>query len=229
MKRLLMFLLAALAVLAIGAAPAYAGKKEKSAKSYTYKITVENLTTTQPLSPPVFAVHKGKGKVWQRGKIASHGVAGVAEDANGGVLVDALNKLRSVKSADLGADAPIGPGATASFEVTTKGRYNRLSIVSMLVNTNDAFTGVNSYRLNRAKKSMRMIQKGAYDAGSEVNNQLKTHIPGPCCGNAFVREPEGDVIRKHAGIQDGVGDLTVADYGWTAGAVAKITVERVAS
>ncbi|MGI9658583.1 MAG: spondin domain-containing protein [Gaiellaceae bacterium] len=227
MKRVLMFSLAALAVLAIGAAPAYAGKKE-SAKSYTYKITVENLTKTQPLSPPVFAVHKGKGKVWQPGKIASHGVAGVAEDANGGVLVDALNKLRSVHTAGLGADAPIGPGASAMFEVTTKGRYNRLSIVSMLVNTNDAFTGLNSKRLNRAKNKMRMVQKGAYDAGSEANTQFKTDIPGPCCMNPFVRVPEGDVIRKHDGIKDGVGDLTVADYGWT-GPVAKITIERVES
>jgi len=227
MKRLIMFSFAALAVLAIGATPAFAGKKEKS-KSYTYKITVENLTKTQPLSPPVFGVHKGKGKVWQKNKVASHAVAGVAEDANGGVLVDALNKLRSVSSAGLGADAPIGPGASASFEVTTKGRYNRLSIVSMLVNTNDAFTGVNSLRLNRAKNKMRMIQKGAYDAGSEVNTQLKTDIPGPCCNNPSARVPEGDVIRKHAGIQDGVNQLTVADYGWT-GPVAKITIERVAS
>ena len=97
----------------------------------------------------------------------------------------------------------------------------------MLVQTNDAFSGINSVRLHRIK-NMRMFQRRAYDAGSEVNNQLATHIPGPCCMNPFVRAPEGELIRVHPGIQDDVGNLNVLEHGWK-GKVAKITIKRVAS
>jgi hypothetical protein len=70
-----------------------------------------------------------------------------------------------------------------------------------------------------------MILRMAYDAGSERNNELATHIPGPCCNNPFVRDPEGALIGPHPGIA-GVGDLDPAVYSWT-GPVAKITVERI--
>jgi hypothetical protein len=106
--------------------------------------------------------------------------------------------------------------------VETRGKLNRLSVVTMLVNTNDAFTGLDSLRLHgdRIVRSRR-----AYDAGSERNNELAAFIPGPCCGNPFVRDPEGELIRRHPGIT-GVGDLDPAVYGWEE-PVAKITIERV--
>ena len=222
MKRLLIFSLAAMSVLAISVTAANA-----AGKSYTYEITVENLTTTQPLSPPLAVVHKKGVKVWKRGAIASHGVAALAEGANNSVIENALPKLKGVRSATTEVRAPIGPGASATFTVTTKSRFNRLSLLMMGVNTNDMFTGVSSLRLHRIK-NMRMLNKRAYDAGSEANNQLMSHIPGPCCDNGMVRDPEGNVIRMHPGIQDEVGDLTAAAYGWS-GPVAKITIKRVAS
>jgi len=94
--------------------------------------------------------------------------------------------------------------------------------VTMLVNTNDAFTGLDSRQLVGQGA---VLYKMAYDAGSERNNELKGYIPGPCCGNPFVRDPEGELIRMHPGIT-GVGELDPAVYGWT-GPVAKITIERV--
>jgi hypothetical protein len=64
----------------------------------------------------------------------------------------------------------------------------------------------------------------AYDGGSERNTELKSHIPGPCCGNAFARAPEGELIRPHEGIL-GVGELSPALYDWN-GPVARIAIER---
>lgn len=225
MKRLIMFSLAACAVLAIGATPALAAKK--GANSRTYEVTIENLTETQPLSPPLAVIHKKGTYVWKKGKIATHAVANIAEDADTTAAVQALPRLKRVHTATQEVGAPIGPGASATFTVKTKGAFNRLSLVLMLVNTNDAFTGLNSVKLNRGA-AMRMFTRGAYDAGTEINNELESHIPGPCCTGAGVRAPEGDLIRKHSGIM-GNGDLTVADHGWTAGKVAKITIKRVNS
>ncbi|MGH3006138.1 MAG: spondin domain-containing protein [Gaiellaceae bacterium] len=225
MKRLLLLGLVALAatgLLTAGAAADGGGTK-------TWRVTIENLTPagpgapgSQPLSPPLFVVHSGKADVWSVGEIASHPVAAIAEDANNAPAESALGQLRGVHDVFTGAGGPIPSGASRSYTVETRGTFNRLSIVTMLVNTNDAFTGLDSYHVRGQGAALRRM---AYDAGSERNNELAAFIPGPCCGNAFVRDPEGELIRMHPGIE-GVGDLDPAVWGWE-GPAARITIERV--
>jgi hypothetical protein len=197
----------------------------------TWRVTITNLTTTppgtepagsQPMSPPLFVVHSSKADVWSVGDIASHGVAAIAEDADNSVLESALPQVDGVKTVFTGAGGPIPSGTSRSFMVQTEGSFNRLSVLTMLVNTNDAFTGLDSLRLHGRGETR---STNAYDAGSEKNNELMSHIPGPCCGNAFVRDPEGQLIRHHEGIS-GTGDLDPAKYDWT-DPVAHIAIERV--
>lgn len=219
-------LLAAAAVLAAtltGAGTAGSGSSE------TWRVTITNLTPagsgppgSQPLSPPLFVVHANRVTVWSVGGIATAPVAAIAEDANNGPAETAYAALDGVEAAFTGAGGPIPSGATRSYEVTTSGGANRLSVVTMLVNTNDAFTGLDSLHL-RGQGGTRMTM--AYDAGSERNNELAAFIPGPCCGNPFVRDPEGALIAPHPGIK-GVGDLDPAVYGWT-DPVARIEIERL--
>jgi hypothetical protein len=220
-KLILLGLIAAATAALVGSAAA----DEGAAK--TWRVTITNLTPagpgapgSQPLSPPLFVVHSKEADVWSVGEIASHGVAAIAEDANNAVLESALPQVRGVKTVFTGAGGPIPSGATRSFLVETSGGFNRLSIVTMLVNTNDAFTGLDSLRVRRST-----LETMAYDAGSERNNELKSHIPGPCCNNPFVRDPEGELIRPHEGIT-GRGELDPAKYDWN-GAAARITVERI--
>ena len=194
-----------------------------------WQVTIENLTPpgpgapgSQPLSPPLFAVHSGKADVWSLGEIASHPVAAIAEDANNAPAESALAQVRGVRSVFTGAGGPIPSGQSRTYVVETRGSATRLSVVTMLVNTNDAFTGLDSLRLRGHSLSR---YTAGYDAGSEKNNELAAFIPGPCCGNAFARDPEGELIRMHPGIL-GVGDLDPAVYGWD-DPVAKITIERL--
>lgn len=192
-----------------------------------YTVTVENLTPagSQPLSPPVIVVHTDHADVWSVGALATHPVAGIAEDANNGPAVAAFGALRGVRSAATGVDrtasgaAPIAPGASQTYLVRAR-QGDRLSLLSMLVNTNDGFTGLDALRLRSGTVTVRTH---AYDAGSEVNDQLAAHIPGPAGNSPFVRNPEGAVIAMHPGIAAGVGDLTPETHGWT-GPVARITV-----
>lgn len=193
-----------------------------------WRVTIQNLTPpgagapgSQPLSPPLFVVHSRSVDVWSVGGIVSNPVAAIAEDANNAPAESALAELRGVRDVFTGAGGPIPSGTSRTYTVETKGKYNRLSVVTMLVNTNDGFTGLDSYRL-RGRGTV--VRKVAYDAGSERNNELAAYIPGPCCGHPFVRDPEGALIRMHPAIA-GVGDLDPAVYGWE-GPVAKITIER---
>jgi Spondin_N len=219
------------ALIALGAAMLAVGpaSADEDGGTRTWQITITNLTPpgpgapgSQPLSPPLVAVHSSKADVWSVGDFASHGVAAIAEDANNGPLESALPQLEGVKAVQTVPGGPIPSGTSRSFQVTTEGTFNRLSIVTMLVNTNDAFTGLDSLHV-RAQGETRNTM--AYDAGSELNNELESHIPGPCCGNMFVRAPEGQPIRHHDGIT-GVGDLSPALYDWS-DPVARIAIERV--
>jgi hypothetical protein len=222
MRKLTLLAVAALVVAALAVGPAAADDDPDHGPGWTWRVTVTNLTDAQPLSPPLLVVHSRKADVWSVGELASHGVAAIAEDANNGPLETALPLLDGVASAQTGAGGPIPPGATRSYEVESAGRANRLSLLTMLVNTNDAFTGLDSEKLGRKHWTAHTM---AYDAGSERNNELASHIPGPCCGNAFVRDPEGALVAPHEGIV-GRGDLAPAVYGWD-GPVARIEVERV--
>jgi len=225
MRRLTWIALAVLGAAMLVVGPTAAVADDGPTKSW--RVTITNLTPegpgapgSQPLSPPLFAVHSNKADVWSVGDLASHGVAAIAEDANNAVLESALPQLPGVKTVFTGAGGPIPSGASRSFTVETNGRFNRLSIVTMLVNTNDAFTGLDAL-VPRGRGETRYTM--AYDGGSEKNNELKSHIPGPCCGSAFVRDPEGQLIRAHDGIL-GVGDLDPALYDWD-GPVARISIE----
>ena len=211
--------LAATAAIVPGVADAQSGNGGNSRVTYT--ITVENLTDGQPLSPFGTVVHTPRVDVWSTGQPASAAVAAIAEDANLPVFVDTYDQVRGVRSSEVGGAGPIGPGASTSFEITAK-RGERLSLVGMLVNTNDAFTGLDSVRLGNRTK---VIEVDAYDAGTEVNNELASHIPGPVGGNPFVREPEGGVIAPHEGITGQPGGIDPMVYDWD-DPVARITIER---
>lgn len=215
--------IAALAVAGgLAAVPAVADADYGHGRDATYRVTIENIATGfQPLSPAGVAVHHRRADIWSTGSPASAAVAAIAEDANGGVFADTYSQVHGVDSAFVGGAAPAGPGGTIEFEFEAR-RGQRLSIVSMLVNTNDAFTGLDGVKL---RNGTHVYEVGAYDAGTEANNESASHIPGPVGGNAFVRDPEGDVIAPHPGVHGGA-DLDPAVHGWE-GPVARITVERI--
>jgi hypothetical protein len=210
-----------LSVLLVGviAVPASAAPRDLGARRW--QVTVENLTPpgSQPLSPPLVVVHSPRADVWSVGTIANHGVAAIAEDANNAPLEEVLPDVPGVATVFTVPGGPIPSGQSRSFEVETRGHVQRLSLLTMLVNTNDTFTGLDSLRVHGTGT---VIETMAYDAGSERNNELVGFIPGPCCNNPFVRDPEGALIRPHDGIA-GVGDLDPAVYDWSEPA-ARITI-----
>jgi hypothetical protein len=220
MKRFL-FGLTVLVLVGVIAVPAGAAPQDGGAREWL--VTVENLTPagSQPLSPPLVVVHSQRADVWSVGTIANHGVAAIAEDANNAPLEQALPQVGGVETVFTVPGGPIPPGGSRSFEVETRSRFDRLSLLTMLVNTNDAFTGLDSRWIHGRGA---VIDTIAYDAGSERNNELAAFIPGPCCNNPFVRDPEGALIRPHDGIT-GVGDLDPAVYDWPEPA-ARITITR---
>ena len=192
-----------------------------------FEITVYNLTpatqpgASQPFSPPVFATHTPLYHVWQLGRLASSEVAQVAEDAVSGPLIEQLGNSDFVKDVVTG-NGVILPGQSATLNIKGNLQYRKLSAVWMLVNTNDAFSGLDGTLPRVGSKTLYLK---AYDAGSEKNTESSDHIPGPCCGNPLVRVPTQQPIHPHSGIK-GNGDLDPAVYDWD-GSVAKVVITRI--
>lgn len=204
----------------------------KLAPLRNYTVTIENLTDGQYLTPANFAAHGSDVNVWRRGQAASAGVQAVAE--NGGVDVLAAELQAALDDTGLGvstvgapgAAGPVAPGEAVSFDISTDQR--KFSIVSMIICTNDGFAGLDSRNLPRWDGAERTFYVRAYDAGTEVNTELRADLVGaPFCGEGAgsgESNPdlaENGVIKPHRTLL-GVGDID-AGLDWN-GPVAKITV-----
>lgn len=203
-----------------------------------YRITLENLTSGQVFSPGVAATHTKAASVWRVGSPASEGIRLIAEDGNELPAVTALTGAPgifdvtdiAVPTNRVGGTAPL-PNPQ-SFEISARGNANRLSLAVMLICTNDGFTGVSGVKLPGGFKP-EVHEVGAWDAGTEQNNERSDQIVDPCTGAGPVSHPpDGNgrvatsgVILRHPNIQ-GVGDLSVSLHGWRF-PVARITVRRI--
>jgi hypothetical protein len=193
-----------------------------------FEVTLENLTpatgegSSQPFSPPVLVTHKSHMQIFKIHRYASDELRQIAEDAVNGPMVEKLSNSKKVFDVVEGSEV-IFPDGAVSFKITAKRGYHKLSLVSMLVNTNDAFTGISSARLPRYGEKVYYLY--AYDAGTEKNTEMTDHIPGPCCGNPLVRVPTHERIKVHRGIK-GKGDLDPDVYDWHK-KVAKLTIKRI--
>jgi hypothetical protein len=194
----------------------------------TYKVVIENLTpnngggASQPFSPLVIATHNPKFHIFRDGKMASYELGRIAEDAQSTGLLNMLGSAPRVYDYAMG-DGVVLPGSSTELMVEARVGFRQLSLVGMLVNTNDGFVGADGLRLPKFGSEMHYLY--AYDAGTEKNTEMTDHIPGPCCGNPGVRVPENKRISTHDGIE-GVGDLDPAVWGWR-GPAAKVTITLV--
>lgn len=165
---------------------------------YSYEIKVVNLTAAQPMSPVAVVLHN-KGALWEIGQSASNALEMLAESGdNSVVLADPM-----VLAGKSGAGVLL-PGASETISVSiTDTQPMMLSLATMLVNTNDAFTGVNAMQLKDMVMGESMtLMTNTYDAGTEKNSELMATIPGPVAGGeGFNAERDDiDLVTMHAGI-----------------------------
>jgi hypothetical protein len=189
-----------------------------------WEVTVTNLTRGQVVTPPLVISHAKAFNLFKAGRPASSQLAALAEDGDTSPMETLLNTLPSVKDF-MKAAGPIPPGDSATVMIKTSGNKRYLSVAGMLADTNDAFFAVQDVKVPGGQS--RRVYSVAYDAGSEANSESCTYIPGPTCGNAFVRDTagaEGKVL-VHAGIH-GTGDLMPETHDWR-NPVVRITIKKM--
>ena len=208
-----------------------------------YRVTMYNLTSGQPFTPPVAAVHRQSIGLFDVGEPASFEVKEIAENGNLAPLIELASTNRQVIAAAVtpGPGAPdvppVMPGQMVTFDLEGRTGAKYLSIVAMLICTNDGFTGANTLRLPKQIGSMETVDANGYDAGTEINTESWADLVPPCApltgfdnggmgtGMSHPDLFEGGTVQMHPGFM-GDSDLDAEVHGWD-GPVARITVERI--
>ena len=216
--------------------------ESNAATPKTYEITITNLTAGQPITPPVLVTHAKDAGFFTVGEMASNEIQQLSENGNVVPLVQMLQGKSGIVDIVQG-DAPLvpanDPGETGlsykqTFEVSTAGNQRYLSFASMLVCTNDGFTGIDSVKLPIKEKT---LYAKAYDARTEMNTEDFADMVPPCQGAIGVSSgedgtgasnsalAESGVIIPHPGIMGGE-DLLKDVHAWS-NPVVKIDIVRI--
>lgn len=198
------------------------------AQERTWDIRIINITKSQIFSPPIAVAHTGDSSLFRLGQAPSEGIYTMAEDGDVSVLMSELSGNEKIGDMSV-SDGPVMPGQSVTIQLTTNREFNRVSVVGMLVITNDAFFAVDSaivpaFFLKAGIQNPVNILALAYDAGSEANSEDCGTIPGPPCGSAGVRDTNGaeGYVHIHNGMF-GIGDVDAANYSWD-GPVALVEI-----
>jgi hypothetical protein len=210
------------------AIPGASAQDSAAAGGPTYQVTITNLTSGQVFSPPALVLHSDAVSLFEVGEPALTEVATIAE-AGDTLPLAALAALYPELAEVVEAEAPIPPGATAEYRLTSSLGFELLSVIGMLVNTNDGFFAVDAAQVPSSEGMERNFTAVSYDAGSEANNESCLYIPGPACppgsGNERSTEDAEGFVYVHSGIH-GISDLESSAYDWR-NPVAAIRVERI--
>ncbi len=208
-----------LAGLTAVSAPALAGG------SKVYHVTVTNLTNSINFTPILVASHRAPVSILELGSAASDELAAVAEGGDLGPLSAVLEADPRVVDVQHSSGL-LGPGESVTVIVAAGRGAEYISLVSMMLPTNDGFIALDGVRADG--RHGEVYYSPGYDAGSEANDEWCANIPGPTCGGVGPSPGAnfGDegYVHVHRGIH-GVGDLAAATYDWR-NPVAKIAIVR---
>ena len=201
----------------------------EEAATTVYEVTLLNTTYSQPLSPPALVIHRDDYSAWSIGSEASPGLEDLAESGSPAAFIaEATSAVVT-----MAGDGVVMPGTSTTMELSAIWNPElELTVATMLVNTNDAFSGTSGWRIGQLAvgETVKLLAP-IYDAGTETNDELSTSIPGPAAGGEgynAARE-EADQVTRHPGVvtqADGYAESALDEsHKFDNGAVL-ITVKR---
>lgn len=198
----------------------------------TLRVTVTNLTAGQPMSPVFMALNTGAA-AWSGGAVASGALEKLAESGDATALADSLAAAGGLDATH--GKAPLAPGATEILELSfNASSAAKLTLATMLVNTNDGFTGLTALPVGAMAVGQQTTQRVlAWDAGTEANDETAATIPGPA-GNGegynAARSDAPNAVRNHAGVvsvEDGLATSVLKSQHRFDNPVLRVLIERI--
>jgi hypothetical protein len=186
MKKTITFLsVFALVTIALGA---------NSTTAADITVTVTNTTHGSYFTPLLISAHSEGQHLFEAGQPAGADVQAMAEGGDISGLeaqMDAIN----ANSISNPAGGLLGPGSSTSASINTDGTDNSvLSLVAMILPTNDGFVGLDALPLPQTP-GVYVYYLNAYDAGTEANDELVVGGAGGAPGTPGIPADPGG----HAG------------------------------
>jgi len=205
-------------------------------------IQLTNLTNGIYFTPLLAAAHDENTHLFVEGSSASVNLQAMAE---GGDISGLSSDVQAV-SGDIVENPAAGllaPGASTSFNMMTGNSNTQFTLTAMLLPSNDGFVGIDSLDLPTVAGTY-TYYLNAYDAGTEVNNELVVTgsgslgtlgIPAAPGGNAgtggtgLTAVESNTLIHIHRGnsgdsnISGGLSDLDNTVHRWL-NPVAKLII-----
>ena len=144
-----------------------------SAFATDFDVTITNLTNGIYFTPFLAAAHPAGTSLFASGQPASANIQAMAEGGDiAGLEADVMGIGGTVVANPAGG--LLAPAMSTTFNMNTDGTSNdRLTIVAMLLPTNDAFAGLNAVAIP-TEPGTYTFNVPAYDAGTEANDELLT-------------------------------------------------------
>ena len=142
-----------------------------SAHATDFNVRIVNLTSGIYYTPFLVTAHPEGTALFRTGEPASPGLQAMAEGGALDELVDTLTTLGATIETNP-AGGVMGPGASTNVDLNTDGTDNvLLSVVAMLLPTNDAFMGLNAITIP-TEPGTYVYNVPAYDSGTEANDEV---------------------------------------------------------
>lgn len=190
------------------------GQDGINGNSAVYTVQITNLTYSQPFAPAAVILHESGFHSFNEGEPASMGIEIMAEGGDPSmVITEAMDSTDFLDAQNSGGIlGPRSMGAELTLVVPELDADDlRLTVTTMLVNTNDAFTGLNAANVsNMAVGDIKTFMTVTWDAGTEANTETAATMPGPAASAAggggeaagydVVRDDLADAVRLHQGV-----------------------------
>ncbi|MGD8938742.1 MAG: spondin domain-containing protein [Gammaproteobacteria bacterium] len=208
-----------------------------TAQAASWDVTVTNLTNGNYFTPLLVASHDHDTHMFEVGESAATypGIELMAECGDLSELTTTFDPMEQgiVENPNGG---PLAPGASVTTTLTTAMGDTHLSVVAMILPTNDAFVGLNSVHID-SEPGTYTFYMNAYDAGTEANDELMSTgcdtstagipaDPGGMAGSGGTAASGNDgntMIHVHRGILGGASDLDSSIHRWQ-NPVARVVV-----
>ena len=134
------------------------------------EVKITNLTKGIYFTPLLVAAHPASAQLYKAGEAASLSVQKMAE---GGDISGISSDLGAVSAsvAENPASGLLAPGASATATIISDESNNRLSVVAMMLPTNDGFIALNNAKIPTTPGTY-SYELNAHDAGTEANNEI---------------------------------------------------------
>jgi len=133
-------------------------------------ITVTNITQGIHYTPIIIGAHNGDMSLFNTGTMASSQLQMMAEGGD----ISGLSTMLTTANADINenpAGGLLAPAMSTTTQLTTADGNMYLSLVAMMLPTNDGFIGLNSWKIP-TEAGTYTVMLNAYDAGTEANDEI---------------------------------------------------------